>query len=589
MLEVATRGYLTATRHRVASPPPGVDRYSVPFFLGPRLDAVVEPVDLPPDARRRDRRVGPERGPRQPPARRLRRERAGRLAALAPRPSPRATGAERRPPLRAKGTFGRLRAAKGALRRNAHAHDGHVPHDRQRDPPAGTCPSSGPGTSAVALRRRSRRCPLTPARCGGAWRTWSSSCRVGTSTSVGRPRRSETAASPPPVADPPRGDTAMPVEFLGIAATHDGSETTPRSGAAFDKEYTLRLARAHEDHGWDRVLFAYGSGSPDPAPAAAYIASRPDRLQILLAHRPNVVVPDLRREDVRHPRPDQRRPGHRALHHRRQRPRAGPRGRHPHQGRPLRPHPRVHPDRQAGRGPSTSPSTTTASTTRFDDFVSRRLPASSSRVRRVLRRLVARGVRRRRRRGRHLLPLGRAAGRHRRADRDGARRRRGGGPHRRADGSRWRSGRSSAADRGGGVGEGPRDGRARSRTHARAGRDAHQPPRRDRPRREHRLAAAARRRRARASATTAPCGPPPRRPPAARATPTRWSAPPRPSPPPCWTTTTSASTSSRPAATTCWPTPIEFGRAGDPDRPRGGGQARRRADGPRGIGTLRAA
>ncbi|HWN29211.1 MAG TPA: 2-oxoglutarate and iron-dependent oxygenase domain-containing protein [Actinomycetospora sp.] len=49
MLEVATRGYLTATRHRVASPPPGVDRYSVPFFLGPRLDAVVEPLDLPPD------------------------------------------------------------------------------------------------------------------------------------------------------------------------------------------------------------------------------------------------------------------------------------------------------------------------------------------------------------------------------------------------------------------------------------------------------------------------------------------------------------------------------------------------------------
>ncbi|MEV0176047.1 LLM class flavin-dependent oxidoreductase [Streptomyces sp. NPDC050803] len=83
----------------------------------------------------------------------------------------------------------------------------------------------------------------------------------------------------------------MPVEFLGIAATNDGSETTPRSGATFDKEYTLRLARAHEDHGWDRVLFAYGSGSPDPAPAAAYIASRLDRLQILLAHRPNVSYP----------------------------------------------------------------------------------------------------------------------------------------------------------------------------------------------------------------------------------------------------------------------------------------------------------
>ncbi|MBB5960282.1 alkanesulfonate monooxygenase [Saccharothrix tamanrassetensis] len=83
----------------------------------------------------------------------------------------------------------------------------------------------------------------------------------------------------------------MPVEFLGIGGTNDGSETSPRSGAAFDKEYTLRLARAHEEHGWDRVLFAYGSGSPEPAQAAAYIATKLDKLQILLAHRPNVSYP----------------------------------------------------------------------------------------------------------------------------------------------------------------------------------------------------------------------------------------------------------------------------------------------------------
>lgn len=83
----------------------------------------------------------------------------------------------------------------------------------------------------------------------------------------------------------------MPVEFLGIAATNEGSEVTPRSGASFDKEYTLRLARAHEDHGWDRVLFAYGSGSPDPSPAAAFVAARTERLQILVAHRPNVSYP----------------------------------------------------------------------------------------------------------------------------------------------------------------------------------------------------------------------------------------------------------------------------------------------------------
>jgi alkanesulfonate monooxygenase len=83
----------------------------------------------------------------------------------------------------------------------------------------------------------------------------------------------------------------MPVEFLGIAYTNNSSETTARSGASFDKEYTLRLARAHEDNGWDRVLFAYGSDTPIPTPAAGYLAAKVDKLQILLAHRPNVSYP----------------------------------------------------------------------------------------------------------------------------------------------------------------------------------------------------------------------------------------------------------------------------------------------------------
>ena len=83
----------------------------------------------------------------------------------------------------------------------------------------------------------------------------------------------------------------MPIEFLGIAATNDGSETTPRSGGSFDKEYTVRLGRAHEDFGWDRVLFAYGSGAPEPSAAAAWLLAHTDTLQVLLAHRPNVSYP----------------------------------------------------------------------------------------------------------------------------------------------------------------------------------------------------------------------------------------------------------------------------------------------------------
>ncbi|MBN0044983.1 isopenicillin N synthase family oxygenase [Streptomyces actuosus] len=47
LLEVATDGYLLATRHRVVSPPGAVERFSVPFFYNPRLDARIAPLPFP--------------------------------------------------------------------------------------------------------------------------------------------------------------------------------------------------------------------------------------------------------------------------------------------------------------------------------------------------------------------------------------------------------------------------------------------------------------------------------------------------------------------------------------------------------------
>ena len=83
----------------------------------------------------------------------------------------------------------------------------------------------------------------------------------------------------------------MPVEFLGIAGTNPASEVTPRPGGSLDLDYTRALARAHEENGWDRILFAYHSGSPDPAQVAAYIAGQTERINLVLAHRPNVSAP----------------------------------------------------------------------------------------------------------------------------------------------------------------------------------------------------------------------------------------------------------------------------------------------------------
>ncbi|WP_406813066.1 isopenicillin N synthase family dioxygenase [Mycobacterium sp. M23085] len=47
LLEVATRGYLRATEHRVNLKKPAVDRISVPFFFNPRLDAQIPVLSLP--------------------------------------------------------------------------------------------------------------------------------------------------------------------------------------------------------------------------------------------------------------------------------------------------------------------------------------------------------------------------------------------------------------------------------------------------------------------------------------------------------------------------------------------------------------
>lgn len=83
----------------------------------------------------------------------------------------------------------------------------------------------------------------------------------------------------------------MPVEFLGIATTNDASEAHDRTTAAFDPAYLERIVRAHEDNGWTRVLFAYGSSGPEPAALAAYTAARLQSIELLLAHRPNVSYP----------------------------------------------------------------------------------------------------------------------------------------------------------------------------------------------------------------------------------------------------------------------------------------------------------
>ncbi|OBH61180.1 isopenicillin N synthase family oxygenase [Mycobacterium sp. E2479] len=57
LLEVATRGYLRATQHRVNLQGSAGDRISVPFFFNPRLDARIPVLSLPDELEARAQRV----------------------------------------------------------------------------------------------------------------------------------------------------------------------------------------------------------------------------------------------------------------------------------------------------------------------------------------------------------------------------------------------------------------------------------------------------------------------------------------------------------------------------------------------------
>ena len=85
----------------------------------------------------------------------------------------------------------------------------------------------------------------------------------------------------------------MPVEFIGLIATQDGSESSPATLAFVDPGYAARIARAHEDSGFDQVLIGYSSAYPDGAQLAAYAAAHTSTLRFLVAHRPGFVAPTL--------------------------------------------------------------------------------------------------------------------------------------------------------------------------------------------------------------------------------------------------------------------------------------------------------
>jgi alkanesulfonate monooxygenase len=67
----------------------------------------------------------------------------------------------------------------------------------------------------------------------------------------------------------------MPVEFIGIIGTQHQSEIHPAQGPVIDRDYVERIARAHDEGGFDRALVAFGSTSPESQLVVAHAASVP--------------------------------------------------------------------------------------------------------------------------------------------------------------------------------------------------------------------------------------------------------------------------------------------------------------------------
>jgi alkanesulfonate monooxygenase len=90
-----------------------------------------------------------------------------------------------------------------------------------------------------------------------------------------------------------QGAQLMPVEFIGIAHTADQSEAITQVGPAVQPDYLYRLAAAHEQAGFDRVLVAHSSSMPDGFIVADQVLNATIRLGVLLAHRPGFIAPTV--------------------------------------------------------------------------------------------------------------------------------------------------------------------------------------------------------------------------------------------------------------------------------------------------------
>jgi len=85
----------------------------------------------------------------------------------------------------------------------------------------------------------------------------------------------------------------MPVEIIGYIGNHNASETISAAGPVINLAHIGAAAAIHENGGFDRVLFAFHSTSPESILIAQHVASITAKLKLMVAHRPGFTAPTL--------------------------------------------------------------------------------------------------------------------------------------------------------------------------------------------------------------------------------------------------------------------------------------------------------
>ncbi len=85
----------------------------------------------------------------------------------------------------------------------------------------------------------------------------------------------------------------MTIEFVGMLNPSDWTETRQSTSGQIDIPHILRMSKAHEEAGFDRVLIASSPARADGLQIAAFAAANTKRLGFMVAHRPGLTSPTV--------------------------------------------------------------------------------------------------------------------------------------------------------------------------------------------------------------------------------------------------------------------------------------------------------